>query len=190
MLLEKWCNSYLLWKPWLLPRQKCAARKLERRQGLSPFLLVHPKAALPTSWIFVEASFRLPPMLPINTHQTTTLPSYALLQKAQFFFSFFFFFNITWLSVLYPASLEKDTPFMVNECWTWKVWLSQTSTCHVLGSCGFLRKTFPMTNLGEILVWRNIAIQQSAAGSFQQFCERVVRFKIKVTKPRFVFAKT
>lgn len=49
MLLEKWCNSYLLWKPWPLPRQKCAARKLERRQGLSPFLLVHPKAALPTS---------------------------------------------------------------------------------------------------------------------------------------------
>lgn len=99
MLLEKWCNSYLLWKPWLLPRQKCAARKLERRQGLSPFLLVHPKAALPTSWIFVEASFRLPPMLPINTHQTTTLPSYALLQKAQFFFSFFFF-NINHTAVI------------------------------------------------------------------------------------------
>jgi len=34
----------------------------------------------------------------------------------QFSFLFFFFFNITWLSVLYPASLEKDTPFMVNEC--------------------------------------------------------------------------
>lgn len=106
MLLEKWCNSYLLWKPWLLPRQKCAARKLERRQGLSPFLLVHPKAALPTSWIFVEASFRLPPMLPINTHQATTLPSYALLQKAQFFFSFFFLTLITQLSSRQQPSLQ------------------------------------------------------------------------------------
>lgn len=76
---ERWYTSYSLWKPWLLPRQKCAARKLERRQGLPPFLLVQPKGCFAYFLNFCGG------ILQTASHTAHKHPSnyHALLQKAQ-----------------------------------------------------------------------------------------------------------